>query len=83
MKLIGDRILVEKLAEDKKTEGGIILPKEQHKDNDCRVLMVGPKVEHINVGDKIMRIPYAGVPKMHEGKSCLFLRESEDVEFVY
>lgn len=83
MRLIGNRILVEKLKKENKTATGIILPHEQHKDNDCKVLMVGPKVEHVQVGDIIQRYAHSGTPIQHEGKSCLFLKESEDVEFVY
>lgn len=83
MRLLGKGILVEKIKGEKKTEGGIIIPEQQHKDNDCVVLMVGPKVENVKVGDKIRRVQFAGTPFDYEGKDCLYLTEDEGIDFIY
>ncbi len=83
MKIIGNGILAERLKEEKKSKGGIILPKEEHKENDCIVLMVGSKVENVKVGDKISRVQFSGTPIDYMGKDCLILKEDRDVEFIY
>jgi co-chaperonin GroES (HSP10) len=84
MKLLSDRILVTPVEkEENKTEAGIILGNKPKNENDFKVLLVGPEVEHAKIGDTVRKMKYvAGIPIEHEGKMCLLLREGSEIEFV-
>ncbi len=82
MKLIGNKILVEKIEAPEKTPTGIIIPLNKRVENEGTVLFVGPKVSpEIQVGNKVRYYKGFGQPYQHEGKDCLFLKE-EELELV-
>ncbi|NJC87937.1 MAG: co-chaperone GroES [Desulfuromonas sp.] len=83
-----DRIIVERLEEETKTAGGIIIPdtaKEKPQQGKVIAVGKGKKTEDgkvlpldVKVGDKILFGKYAGTEIKIEGKEFLMMRE-EDV----
>ncbi|MGB9789127.1 co-chaperone GroES [Thermotoga caldifontis] len=60
---LGERLLIKPIKEEKKTEGGIVLPDSaKEKPMKAEVIAVGEKVENIDVkpGDKVIYSKYAG-----------------------
>ncbi|MGH2666062.1 GroES family chaperonin [Flavobacterium sp.] len=82
MKVIGKRVLVEKIVPAEKTAAGIFIPIANQKQNEGIVLAVGDKTKYIKVGDKVRYYQHAGVYVEHDGKECLFLHEENDIELV-
>lgn len=84
MKLLSDRLLVEPMAkEENVSESGIILGNKPKNANDFKVLLVGPQVEHAEVGDVVRKMKYvSGIPIEYNGKNCLLLREGSEIEFI-
>ena len=82
-----DRILVERIDEEEKTPGGIIIPDTaKEKPSQGKVVAVGngKKTEdgkviplEVKVGDKILFGKYAGTEIKIEGKEYLMMREDE------
>lgn len=59
---LGNRVLIKPILEERKTEGGIVLPDSaKEKPQKAEVIAVG-KLEEIdlNVGDKVLFAKYAG-----------------------
>lgn len=79
-----DYLLVELIpVKENKSAGGLFLPGVSEKAFDGKVIMAGPKVTHVKIGDvvrKFKNVP--GISMQHEGKDCLFLREGSEIEFV-
>ncbi len=83
-----DRIIVERLEEETKTAGGIIIPdsaKEKPQQGKIIAVGKGKKTEDgkvlpldVKVGDKVLFGKYAGTEVKIEGKEFLMMRE-EDV----
>ena len=82
-----DRIIVERLAEEEKTKGGIIIPDTaKEKPAEGRVVAVGKgKVTDdgklikpdVKAGDRILFSKYAGSEVKVEGKEYLIMREDD------
>lgn len=82
-----DRVLVERVAAETKTKGGIMLPeKAQGKVNEAVVIAVGPgakndkgEVETVNVkvGDKVLIPEYGGTKVIFDEKDYLLVREGD------
>jgi chaperonin GroES len=82
-----DRIIVERLEEETKTAGGIIIPDTaKEKPQQGRVIAVGKgkKTEDgkvlpldVKTGDKILFGKYAGTEIKIEGKEFLMMREDD------
>ncbi len=87
VKPLHDRILVERIDEEEKTPGGIIIPDTaKEKPSRGKVVAVGSgrKTEdgkviplEVKVGDKILFGKYAGTEIKIEGKEYLMMREDE------
>ena len=83
-----DRLLVQRLDEEEKSRGGIIIPDTaKEKPQSGRVLAVGPGRRgedgelialEVRVGDKVMFAKYAGTEIKIDGEDRVILRE-EDV----
>lgn len=82
-----DRVLVERLAEEKKTAGGIIIPDNNaEKPVEGKVVAVGPgrllddgsyrKLE-VKKGDRILYGKYTGTEVKVDGKDYLIMREDD------
>lgn len=81
MKLIGDRILIEPIKQEKTTESGIFLAKSQTFPTG-KVLCIGNKVEVIKEGDTIRYNEHNAIPLEYEGKKCLIVSENNDDIFI-
>jgi chaperonin GroES len=83
-----DRLLVQRLEEEEKSRGGIIIPDTaKEKPQSGRVLAVGPGRRgddgelvplEVRVGDKVLFAKYAGTDIKIDGEDRIILRE-EDV----
>jgi len=82
-----DRILVERLEEEEKTKGGIIIPDTaKEKPIEGKVVAVGNgkllengnvKPLDVKVGDKVLFGKYAGTEVIIEGEEYLIMREDD------
>lgn len=60
---LGSRLLIKPVIEEKRTEGGIVLPETaKEKPMKAKVMEVGKEVEDLDVkvGDKVLYSKYAG-----------------------
>ena len=83
-----DRLLVKRIAEEKKTKGGLIIPDTaREKPTEARVIAVGEgkllengKLRPLDVhaGDRVLFGKYSGTEIQHLGDEHLIIRE-EDV----
>lgn len=84
---LGDRVVIELVAQEEKTASGIVLPdtaKEKPQEGKIvavgsgRVLDSGERVAvEVAVGDRIIFSKYAGTEVKYEGNEYLVLRESD------
>ncbi|MBP1683987.1 MAG: chaperonin Cpn10 [Deltaproteobacteria bacterium] len=82
-----DRVIVQRIEEEEKTKGGIIIPDTaKEKPQEGKVIAVGKgkvsdegKVMPLSVkaGDKILFGKYAGTEVKLEGKDYLIMREDD------
>ncbi|MBI4766031.1 MAG: co-chaperone GroES [Deltaproteobacteria bacterium] len=82
-----DRVIVQRLEEEEKTKGGIIIPDTaKEKPQEGKVIAVGPgKVLEngtktpldVKVGDKILFGKYSGTEIKIEGEEFLMMREDD------
>jgi len=82
VKPLADRVLVEPLAAEQKTAGGIIIPdtaKEKPRKGTVIAVGEGKKDEPmtVKVGDTVLYGKYAGTEINVEGKDYLIMRESD------
>jgi chaperonin GroES len=89
---LNDKILVERLAADDKTAGGIILPdtaKEKPKQGKILALGEGKPLENgkratfqVKEGDRVLFSSYAGNEITHDGKEYLIMTEDDILAVV-
>lgn len=89
---LGDRILVQRLAAEEVTKGGIVLPdsaKEKPKEGKViavgkgRLLDSGERAEFsVKAGDRVIFSSYAGTEVKYEGEEYLILGEDEVLAVV-
>ena len=87
-----DRILVERIEEEQKTAGGIIIPDTaKEKPVEGRVVSVGRGKVHddgsirtldVKPGDRVMFGKYGGTEVKLEGKDYVILREDDVLAIV-
>jgi len=87
-----DRILVRRMAEEEKTQGGIIIPdtaKEKPQRGEVMATGKGRIMEdgkvlplEVKIGDKVLFSKYSGTELKLDGKEFLMIRE-EDVLGVF
>lgn len=93
LKPLADRVVVEPLAQEEVTAGGIILPETaKEKPQKGTVIAVGPGKRdekgalipmEVKVGDVVLYAKYAGTEvKLENGKEILVLRESDILAIV-
>lgn len=84
MKIVGKKVLVEKLPAEEKV-GGIFVPIKNRKENEGIVLLVGDTVTEVKPGDKVRYFKGHGDKITYEGKHCLFLSvgvNKNDIEVI-
>lgn len=82
-----DRVIVQRLEEEEKTKGGIIIPDTaKEKPQEGKVIAVGPgkilengtKIPlDVKVGDRVLFGKYAGTEIKIEGEEYLMMREDD------
>ena len=82
-----DRVIVQRLEEEEKTKGGIIIPDTaKEKPQEGKVIAVGPgkilengtkTTMDVKVGDKILFGKYSGTEIKIEGEEFLMMREED------
>ena len=87
IKPMNDRLLVQRVEEEEKTAGGIIIPDTaKEKPQEGRVIAVGPgKVGddgkrvplEVKAGDRILFSKYAGTDIQIDGVEHMFMREED------
>ncbi|QKS70279.1 co-chaperone GroES [Paenalkalicoccus suaedae] len=87
LKPLGDRLVIELVAQEEKTASGIVLPdsaKEKPQEGQVvavgngRVTESGERVAlEVKEGEKILFSKYSGTEVKYEGKEYLILRESD------
>lgn len=88
LKPLHDKVLIEKTAEDEKTEGGIIIPDtvDKERSQEGKVVAVGRgkvledgsiKKPDVKKGDKVIFGKYGGAEIGLEGVEYIILREDE------
>lgn len=92
LKPLYDRVVVEPLAAEEKTKGGIVLPDTaKEKPQMGKVVAVGPgriddKGERVKpevkVGEKVIYASYAGTEFKQDGEKLLILKESDILAIV-
>lgn len=92
IKPLGDRLVVERLEQEEKTVGGIIIPDSaKEKPKQGKVLAVGPGAKDENgkrievdvkPGDVVLFTQWAGNEIKIEGKEYLILKESDVIGIV-
>ncbi len=89
---LGDRIVVERIEQDEKTSGGIIIPDTaKEKPKQGKVLAVGPGAKDesgkripmdVSVGEIVLFTQWAGSEIKIDGKEYLVLKESDVIGIV-
>jgi len=92
IKPLGDRIVVERIEQESKTAGGIIIPDNaKEKPKQGKVLAVGPGakdengkriVVDVEVGDIVLFTQWAGSEIKMDGKDFLVLKESDVIGII-
>ena len=84
---LNDRVLVTRVAEEKQTAGGIIIPDTaKEKPQEGKVMAVGPGKQDetgkrtplgVKKGDRVLFSKYAGTEIKIDGKEHIFMREDD------
>ena len=87
IKPLADRVLIEPVAAETKTIGGIIIPdtaKEKPLQGTIMAVGNGTKDEEmvLKEGDRVLYGKYAGTEIEHEGKNYLIMRQSDVVAIL-
>ena len=77
IKVIGNRVLIEEIVEDVKSEGGIILGDTKTSAQKIgKVISIGNLVQEVSLGDKVMFDGHRVAPLDFEGKTYLIMEEN-------
>ena len=77
IKVIGNRVLIEEIVEDIKSESGIILGNTEISPQKIgRVISVGDSVQGIKINDKVMFDGYRVAPLNLDGKTYIIMEEN-------
>ena len=77
IKVIGNRVLIEELVEDIKSESGIILGNTKNSANRVgKVISIGNLVEEVSLGDKVLFDVHRVAPLDFDGKTYLIMEEN-------
>ena len=91
VKPLFDKVVVESLEMEEKTQSGFILPTaSQEKQQMAKIIAVGPGgvldgkeiVMQVKVGDKILYSKYAGSEFKVDGKELTIIRQSDILAIV-
>jgi chaperonin GroES len=80
IKPLGDRVLIKTITEEKRTEGGLVLPDtSKEKPQTAEVIAVGTLDDvELNVGDRVIFSKYAGTEIKVDGEDFILI-DSGDI----
>ncbi len=91
-KPLHDRVAVQRVAEEEKTAGGIIIPDSaQEKPSEGKIVAVGPGARNkdgsvtkmeVKVGDRVLFGKWSGTEASIDGKDLLIMKESDIMGIV-
>jgi chaperonin GroES len=75
IKPLGDRVLIKTITEEKRTEGGLVLPDtSKEKPQTAEVIAVGHLDDvELNVGDRVIFSKYAGTEIKVDGEDYILI----------
>lgn len=83
LKPLNEYVILSFVKEETKTESGIILTtSDKEKPSFGLVEAIGPKVEEIKVGDKVIYQTYSGTKTKIDGKEYLIIKQ-ENILAIY
>jgi len=75
---LGERVLVKRVEEDKKTISGIIIPENaKEKPSRAEVVAVSEEITNVKVGDNVVFGKYAGTEITVDGTTFLVLEKKD------
>ncbi|MDA1167326.1 MAG: co-chaperone GroES family protein [archaeon] len=75
---LSSMVLLQKETAPEKTTSGLLLPEEaREKMNVGTILAVGPDVEHVNVGDRVIHRAFGGTTLEWLGIEYLLIKEED------
>ena len=80
---LSDNVVIRMTEAEEKTVGGIILTgAAKEKPEVAEVVAIGPKVEDVKVGDKVLAKSYAGKEVKFDGETFTILEEEDILAIV-
>jgi co-chaperonin GroES (HSP10) len=79
--LVKDKVLVQISEVETQTASGLFLPGGSSLKSKLEgtILMVGPNVKGLNIGDSVRYYEHCGTEVEHDGKNCIILREEGEI----
>ena len=78
MKPLGDRVVLKQQEAEEKTKSGIILPDSaKEKPQAAVVVSVGPDVDQVKEGDKVIYSRYAGNDVELDGEKYIIVKQND------
>ena len=83
MKPLGDRVVLKQQEAEEKTKSGIILPDSaKEKPQAAVVVSVGPDVDQVKEGDKVIYTEYAGTEVKYQEEEYTIVAQKDIIAIV-
>ncbi|MCI6243323.1 MAG: co-chaperone GroES [Lachnospiraceae bacterium] len=83
MKPLGDRVVLKQQEAEEKTKSGIILPDSaKEKPQAAVVVSVGPDVDQVKEGDKVIYTEYAGTEVKYQEEEYTIVDQKDIIAIV-
>ena len=83
MKPLGDRVVLKQQEAEEKTKSGIILPDSaKEKPQAAVVVPVGPDVDQVKEGDKVIYTEYAGTEVKYQEEEYTIVDQKDIIAIV-
>ena len=83
MKPLGDRVVLKQQEAEEKTKSGIILPDSaKEKPQAAVVVSVGPDVDQVKEGDKVLYTEYAGTEVKYQEEEYTIVDQKDIIAIV-
>ena len=83
MKPLGDRVVLKQQEAEEKTKSGIILPDSaKEKPQAAVVVSVGPDVDQVKEGDKVIYTEYAGTEVKYQEEEYTIVDQKDIITIV-
>ena len=83
MKPLGDRVVLKQQEAEEKTKSGIILPDSaKEKPQAAVVISIGPDVDQVREGDKVIYTEYAGTEVKYQEEEYTIVDQKDIIAIV-